>query len=664
MKSFVLYFIFASLYITESFAQSVAINTDGSQPNPTSILDIKSNNKGVLLPRTSTTSRNAILSPAKGLLLYDTTTSGFWFHNGTAWAQLSAGGASNYWTLNGSDIYNNNAGNAGIGINTPAAKLHIKGTANTSQLIIDASATQSNIQPLIRLRDASGVDLLHIHSDNIFNTFIGLNAGRTNTVSPGVGVANTFIGSSAGYSNSTGFYNTAIGQAALYSNLGDYNNAFGVKALFSNTTGSNNTANGYQALYSNSTGVSNTANGYKALYSNSTGNYNSGLGESALFTNSTGNRNTAIGWQALYFNSTGSLNTATGEQSLVHNTTGSSNTANGNYALFSNTTGIENTASGESALFSNTTGNFNVANGKHALYYNTTGNDNTANGYQALYSNTTGSDNIAIGYQALYSNSGGSTNIATGRWSLYSNNTGYNNTATGEQALYANTSGIINTAIGESALNSNTTGNRNTAIGAGALSNNMAGSDNIAIGVASGIHPSTPDVYNTISIGNNDILNAYQNQVIIGNTSTGFIGGKVPWSVISDERVKNNIVEDVIGLNFILKLRPVTYHMSNDAITTLTGSKKTPDFPGKYDGEKIKYSGFLAQEVEQAAKSVNYDFSGFAAPKNKWGLYTLSYEQFVVPLIKAMQEQQAIIDNQQKQIDLLEKRLIVLEAKR
>ena len=71
---------------------------------------------------------------------------------------------SNYWTLNGSDIYNNNAGNAGIGINTPAAKLHIKGTANTSQLIIDASATQSNIQPLIRLRDASGVDLLHIHS--------------------------------------------------------------------------------------------------------------------------------------------------------------------------------------------------------------------------------------------------------------------------------------------------------------------------------------------------------------------------------------------------------------------------------------------------------------------------------------------------------------------
>ncbi|CAN5686071.1 hypothetical protein BH10BAC3_BH10BAC3_37570 [soil metagenome] len=145
-------------------AQSVGINN--TTPHASAILDVKSNNKGVLLPRTSTTSRVAIVNPAKGLILYDTTTSGFWFHNGTAWAQLSVGGASNYWTTSGSDIYNNNTGNVGIGTNTPAAKLHIKGNANTSQLIIDANATQSNTQPLIRLRDASGADLLDIHSDN------------------------------------------------------------------------------------------------------------------------------------------------------------------------------------------------------------------------------------------------------------------------------------------------------------------------------------------------------------------------------------------------------------------------------------------------------------------------------------------------------------------
>ncbi len=568
---------FSGILLSMSMAaQSVGINN--TTPHASAILDVKSNNKGILLPRTSTTSRVAIVNPAKGLILYDTTTSGFWFHNGTAWAQLSVGGASNYWTTSGSDIYNNNTGNVGIGTNTPAAKIHIKGTANTSQLIIDANATQSNTQPLIRFRDASGADLLQIHSDNKFNTFIGFNAGQVNTASPGLGVGNTFIGSSAGYSNTTGIYNTAIGQAALlsnttgisntaigqgalYSNLGDYNNAFGVKALFSNTSGIFNTANGYQALYSNSTGNNNTANGYKALYSND----------------------------------------------------GTGNTANGFQALTSNTSGNFNTANGQAALFSNTLGSYNIANGTNALFSNTAGNNNTANGNQALSSNNTGSAN----------------------------------TANGDAALFSNVAGDYNTANGLKALFTNFNGHYNTATGVYALSNNIGGSNNIAIGAFSGTHPSTPNVYNTISIGNDDMLNAYQNQVFIGNTSTGFIGGKVPWSVISDERVKNNIIEDVMGLSFILKLRPVTYHISNDAITTLTGSKKTPDFPGKYDGEKIKYSGFLAQEVEQACKDAGYDFSGYAAPKNQWGFYTLSYEQFVVPLVKAMQEQQAMIENQE-----------------
>ena len=68
--------------------------------------------------------------------------------------------------------------------------------------------------------------------------------------------------------------------------------------------------------------------------------------------------------------------------------------------------------------------------------------------------------------------------------------------------------------------------------------------------------------------------------------------------------------------------------------------------------------------MELAAKAVGYDFSGYTAPKNQWSLYTISYEQFVVPLVKAMQEQQAIITNQQNQIDLLEKRLTALEAKK
>ena len=51
--------------------------------------------------------------------------------------------------------------------------------------------------------------------------------------------------------------------------------------------------------------------------------------------------------------------------------------------------------------------------------------------------------------------------------------------------------------------------------------------------------------------------------------------------------------------------------------------------------EKIIFSGFVAQEVEKAAKEVNYDFSGVDKPGRENGLYGLSYAEFVVPLVKA-----------------------------
>ena len=86
-------------------------------------------------------------------------------------------------------------------------------------------------------------------------------------------------------------------------------------------------------------------------------------------------------------------------------------------------------------------------------------------------------------------------------------------------------------------------------------------------------------------------------------------------------------------------------------MVALTGNKETADFPGKYDVEKIKFSGFLAQEVEQAAKETGYDFSGLHKPNNSYDLYALSYESFVVPLVKAVQEQQVIIDGQNKKIN-------------
>ena len=63
--------------------------------------------------------------------------------------------------------------------------------------------------------------------------------------------------------------------------------------------------------------------------------------------------------------------------------------------------------------------------------------------------------------------------------------------------------------------------------------------------------------------------------------------------------------------------------------------------------------GFIAQEVEAAAKALGYKFSGVDAPKNDESHYGLRYAEFVVPLVKAMQEQQTIIDQQQTDIETL-----------
>ncbi|MCP4002222.1 MAG: hypothetical protein GY727_15035, partial [Gammaproteobacteria bacterium] len=72
------------------FAQ-VGINTDGTAPDGSAMLDVKSTDKGMLVPRMTTNQRNDISSPATGLLVFDETTGSFWFYNGSIWEDLSEG---------------------------------------------------------------------------------------------------------------------------------------------------------------------------------------------------------------------------------------------------------------------------------------------------------------------------------------------------------------------------------------------------------------------------------------------------------------------------------------------------------------------------------------------------------------------------------------------
>ncbi|MDB5201337.1 MAG: hypothetical protein JWQ27_746 [Ferruginibacter sp.] len=658
MKTFIaclLALISPILFVSNLFSQSVAINNDGTTPHSSALLDIKSTTKGLLPPRMNSTQRMNIATPAAGLFVYDTDTNTYWFYNGTGWTNLASSGTFG-WLLTG-----NNATN-------PAT--HYLGTSDNQPLRFKVNNVWAG----------------EIHSSN-GNIFLGLNSGLNS-----IGILNSAFGAAALKSNTSGSENVAIGDSSLYSQTGNATNvAVGTHSLFSNTTGTANTALGPYALFKNADGGFNTSLGVNTLSNNISGNENTAIGSRALQFNM-GSQNTATGSSALRFNSIGANNTANGYNALYSNIAGQVNAAFGMEALYSNTAGQANVAFGVDALFSNTTASENTAVGTYALdnqnfnnggsvyfsantaigcrallYNNPTsalnGINNTAIGHSALQFNSTGRSNTGTGYVALFSNTTGDFNTAHGVSSLYQNTTGQANTGVGTGALSSNTIGSFNTAVGTNALVASTTGGDNIGIGYSALSYLVTGSGNIAIGDNSGTASGSPGISNTISIGNAGFLNAASNQAFIGNMSTGFIGGHVAWATYSDARIKKNITEEVKGLDFIMRLRPVTYNKSLAQMRAITGDTDTKDFEGKYDVEKIKNSGFLAQEVEKAANASGYDFEGIHKPKNEHDLYSLSYALFVVPLVKAMQEQQAIIKMQQQQIDLLINRVTTLEKK-
>jgi len=267
------------------------------------------------------------------------------------------------------------------------------------------------------------------------------------------------------------------------------------------------------------------------------------------------------------------------------------------------------------------------------------------------------SSNVSFGYGAL-SNSSSSS---------------YSNTAFGSDALQTNTTGCYNTAIGSSTLSRNTTGSNNIAIGCYTLSYNTTGSSNTAVGFNSAM--TSANLTNATAIGYYSSITA-NNQVRIGNNSITSIGGYVGWSNISDGRVKKNIRAVVPGLDFINLLQPITYNLNLDAIDEIlksddpkinrfTDSLRMARSPKeneilakmKANKEKQVYSGFIAQDVEKAAQSIGYDFSGVDAPENDKSTYGLRYAEFVVPLVKAVQELSEQNNKLQEQINELTAKL-------
>ncbi|MGA7860878.1 MAG: tail fiber domain-containing protein, partial [Thermoplasmata archaeon] len=343
--------------------------------------------------------------------------------------------------------------------------------------------------------------------------------------------------------------------------------ASGTSALYSNTTGYANTASGGGALYSNTTGYNNTASGYDALQHNTTGGFNTALGylagsdqSSPSLTNSTAigafadvtqsnslvlgsingvngataSTNVGIGTTAPQYtldvsgtgNFTGLVKFASGQTfpgagTITGVTAGTDLTgggSSGNVTLNVDTTKVVTGVTAGTDLTGGGTGgvltlNIDITKVPQLNYANTFTGNQTVNGnlsatglvtgssfgigsnlfafgsyakYNAFLgfagnTTTTGSWNTGSGFQALEYNSSGASNTATGEGALEYNTSGSYNTASGAAALFVNTEGSYNTASGYGTLLINA-GNYNTASGYEALQANDTGWYNTASG--------------------------------------------------------------------------------------------------------------------------------------------------------------------------------------
>ena len=227
-------------------AQSVSVNTDGSTADASSIFDVKSTTKGMLVPRMTTAQRTAIVSPANGLLVYDTDVKSFWYYNGTAWTNITAasGGAGNlslpfYTSVNVND-----------------SAFHIKNLSN----IGIAGESEQGAGLVGKSKTGSGVEAISTNGTGVYassNTGAGVNALSAN----GFGIISNSINGTAIY----GFSNNTLPTTKSTNN----GSGSGVEANSANGSGlyaSSNNGAGINALSNNGMGVVATSTNGTAVY--------------------------------------------------------------------------------------------------------------------------------------------------------------------------------------------------------------------------------------------------------------------------------------------------------------------------------------------------------------------------------------------------------------
>jgi hypothetical protein len=254
----------------------VAINTDGSQPTASAILDIKSTSLGLLIPRMSSAQRMAIATPADGLFVYDTNTQTLWlYQGGIGWIQSAYG--TNGLSVPDSITFSSNL--TLLSLTNSGAGGALQGIASgMGSALLGSSTNASNISNALYVNSVTEGDIQDHTQGNAGNFFLN------NTLGVGAGVRGE-VNSEFGNNGTAGVYGSASGTGG-YGGYFDHTNAMGFgMALFATNAGLGVTA------HVENTNASNAQDAFEAT-TNGTG-----IAANITTTNSSSTAN------ALYVNS-------------------------------------------------------------------------------------------------------------------------------------------------------------------------------------------------------------------------------------------------------------------------------------------------------------------------------------------------------------------------